>query len=79
MKDVYALAGRVVDKMMTETFVPGDFNLPRPTALVRTMNRARQKQRPQEPTSLDFEVLSHKKYVLMIHINIFSLKKQLST
>lgn len=57
VRDVHAPANRVVDEKMVETFnTREDFNLPRPATLVRTMNRARQKLRPQEPKTLDFEV-----------------------
>ncbi|WAR06144.1 LOW QUALITY PROTEIN: hypothetical protein MAR_021513 [Mya arenaria] len=55
VRDIHAPAGRVFDDKMVETFGRDDFNLPHPRTLVRQLNRAREKLRPQEPTSLDFE------------------------
>lgn len=57
--DVHAPAGRVVDDKMVAKFDRNDFNLPPPSTLVRQMNRALQKIRPQEPTTLDFEEIRH--------------------
>ncbi|WAR20052.1 hypothetical protein MAR_001890 [Mya arenaria] len=37
-------------------FKDGEFNIPCPSNLMRRVNRSRQKVRPKDPTSLDFEV-----------------------
>ena len=66
LRDVHAPAGRAVEKMMTETFVPGDFNLPKPKTLIRQMNKARQNVRPLEPTSVNFEVNEHLNFLLRL-------------
>ncbi|KAH3708778.1 uncharacterized protein LOC127858088 [Dreissena polymorpha] len=53
--DVFAASRRLVDDHMN-VFEVTDFNLPKPQTLTRILNRAREKHRPTDPSSLDFEV-----------------------
>ncbi|XP_052820017.1 uncharacterized protein LOC128245832 [Mya arenaria] len=56
LRDVHAPAGSIVEGNMVGVFKDGEFNIPRPSNLLRRVNRSRQKVRPKDPTSLDFEV-----------------------
>ncbi|XP_052233655.1 uncharacterized protein LOC127846443 [Dreissena polymorpha] len=53
--DVFAASCRLVDDHM-KVFEAIDFNLPKPQTLTRILNCAREKHRPTDPSSLDFEV-----------------------
>lgn len=79
VEDVYAPSGRLVEDKMANAFGNSDFNLPRPSALVRLTNRARQNVRPKDPESLEFEVRLRQihcivhlyVYTLSLHVNNF--------
>lgn len=49
-------ANRIVEDELLGTIEPGDFNLPKPAALLRSVHRARATTRPDDPKDLDFEV-----------------------
>ncbi|XP_052220789.1 uncharacterized protein LOC127837581 [Dreissena polymorpha] len=53
--DVFAASSRLVDDHI-KVFEATYFNLPKPQTLTRILNRAREKHRPTDPSSLDFEV-----------------------
>ncbi|XP_052271983.1 uncharacterized protein LOC127872692 [Dreissena polymorpha] len=53
--DVFAASRRLVDYHI-KVFEATYFNLPKPQTLTRILNRAREKHRPTDPSSLDFEV-----------------------
>ncbi|KAH3699687.1 hypothetical protein DPMN_074647 [Dreissena polymorpha] len=53
--DVFAASRRLVDDHV-KVFDATDFDLPKPQTLTRILNRAREKHRPTDPSSLDFEV-----------------------
>ena len=49
-------ARQIVDDAMLDNIEPEDHQLPNVKNLKRTANHVRAKMRPNEPTSLDFEV-----------------------
>ena len=58
--DLFAPASHVVDEVLinniNDATVP---SLPKPSSLARTANRTRKKQRPKDPTDLDFIIEHH--------------------
>ena len=50
-------ARQIVDDVMLDNIQPEDHQLPNVNNMKRTANRVRAKMRPDEPRSLDFEVI----------------------
>ncbi len=60
LEDVFRPASQIVEAVVLDRI--GDHplaGLPNPTNLARRANRARQKQRPKDPTDLDFDICQH--------------------
>lgn len=55
-ENVHRPAGDIVETTMEQMTTRDDFALPKPTLLARTANRHRQKLRPKEPATLDFDI-----------------------
>ena len=53
---LFRAAPEIVQANMEDLVEGDDFNLPDPSLLKRQVNRVRQKMRPVEPVSLDFQV-----------------------
>ncbi|VDI27117.1 Hypothetical predicted protein [Mytilus galloprovincialis] len=56
LQDIHKPAGRIVDDAMLRHIEPEDHQLPNQNNLKRTANRVREELRPDEPTSLFFEL-----------------------
>ena len=54
---VFRSANRLVEEHVHQLQTHAIYQLPKPSDLVRKANRFRQNQRPDDPTTMDFEVL----------------------
>ena len=55
-EDVFKPAAAIVKSVMSEEVTDNDVCQPKPSLLIRIANRYRQALRPQDPTTLEFDV-----------------------
>ena len=62
---IYQSASSIVDEVMLAEVIADSPSLPVPAHLIRTVNRVRQRLRPEDPIDLQFEVVNESHITFM--------------